>query len=62
MPKYAVINADNIVENIIVWDEVSQWTPPEGRYIIKVEDVFCSIGWEYKANEFNDPNLNVTAE
>ena len=27
--RYAIIR-DGIVENIILWDGVSDWTPPEG--------------------------------
>jgi|LakMenEpi03Aug12_release.lakeMendotaPanAssembly.Ray.scaffolds.fasta_scaffold1749372_2 hypothetical protein len=55
MPNYAVVNADNVVENIIVWDEVSAWEPPEGRFIVKSEEIPCSIGWHHKDGVFTAP-------
>lgn len=55
MPKYAIVNADNIVENIIVWDEVSEWRPPEGRIIVKAEEILCDIGWTHDNGAFIAP-------
>jgi len=55
MKRYAIINSDNVVENVVLWDEVSQWSPPEGRSMIKVEDVVCGIGWVYDNGNFTDP-------
>lgn len=56
MPKYAVVNTDNIVENIIVWDEASAWSPPEGRIIVKAEEILCDIGWKHENGVFTNPN------
>lgn len=27
MSKYAIVNSENIVENVCVWDGVSDWSP-----------------------------------
>lgn len=59
MKRYAVVNKDNIVDNIIVWDEASQWAPPEGFFIVKVEDVLCDIGWTHDNGVFSNPNPPV---
>lgn len=57
MAIYAIVNVDNVVENIIVWDEVSEWRPPDGRVLVKAEDVMCDIGWHHKDGAFVNPNL-----
>ena len=56
MKRYAIINSDNIVENIILWDEAAQWTPPEGTTMVKVEEIFCGVGWKYENEAFTDPD------
>lgn len=43
MNKYAIINQSNIVENIIVWDGVSQWSPPEGCTLVPIENANCIV-------------------
>lgn len=55
MKRYAIINSDNIVQNIILWDESAQWTPPEGTTMVKVEEILCGIGWKYENETFSDP-------
>jgi hypothetical protein len=59
MKRYAVVNQENKVENIIVWDEASQWAPPEGRFIVNVEETPCDIGWVHDNGQFTDPNPPV---
>jgi hypothetical protein len=56
MKRYAIINSENIVDNVILWDEASSWSPPEGMTMIKVEGVICDIGWKYENEVFSDPN------
>jgi hypothetical protein len=34
MNRYAVINASYVVVNIIKWDGVSQWSPPQNHTAI----------------------------
>ena len=31
MARYAVIDAENIVQNLIEWDGVAEWSPPDGQ-------------------------------
>ncbi len=56
MPNYAVVDENNIVKNVIVWDEASAWTPPEGHFIVKVlDEVRCDIGWIHNEGQFAAP-------
>lgn len=55
MKKYAVIDPNGVVNNMILWDEVSQWAPPEGHSIVKAEEVLCDIGWKYENGTFVRP-------
>lgn len=55
MKRYAVIDKNNVINNIILWDEASSWLPPEGHSIIKVEGIVCDIGWIYENGEFIEP-------
>jgi hypothetical protein len=56
MKRYAIVNSNGIVDNIILWDEASQWSPPEGMTMVKLEDVLCDMGWKYENEVFTDPN------
>jgi hypothetical protein len=54
--KYAVISsATNIVENVIVWDGVTPWTPPAGCYTVAIGDSGAGIGWSYINGAFVAP-------
>lgn len=59
MAKHAVVNSDNVVENVIVWDESSDWRPPEGRVLVNVDEIFCDIGWHHNNGTFTNPNPPV---
>lgn len=56
MKKYAIVDQNGIVDNMIIWDEVSQWSPPEGMTMVKAEDVLCDIGWKHENGVFVNPN------
>lgn len=60
MKRYAIVNAENIVENIVLWDEASAWLPPENTTLIKVEDIVCDLGWKHENGVFTDPNATDT--
>ena len=33
-------NIGNYIENLIVWDgDENKWTPPNGTYAVKIEDI-----------------------
>jgi hypothetical protein len=55
MQRYALINSENIVENIVSWDGVSEWTPPENMTCINVESIQCDIGSSYDGTVFTPP-------
>lgn len=46
--KYAVIDNLGVVVNIILWDGVSPWTPPEGCFAIELQSgEWCNMGCIY---------------
>lgn len=52
--NYAVINtATSNVENVILWDGESEWSPPDGS--IAVQSDIAQIGWTYVSGEFIAP-------
>lgn len=55
MYKYALINNQNIVQNVISWDGESNWTPPENMTCLNVENIECGIGWAYDGSVFTEP-------
>lgn len=59
MNKYALINNQNIVDNIVVWDGGDSWQPPENMTCINVEDIECSLGWVYDGSAFTAPEVVV---
>jgi hypothetical protein len=55
---WAVIDGDTVV-NSVVWDGVSDWTPPEGTILESLADwPHVGIGWSYNpkatVNKFVD--------
>lgn len=62
MKRYAIINSENIVDNVILWDESSQWSPPEGMTMVKVEGIFCDMNWKYENGVFVDPTAEAPTE
>ena len=59
MYKHALINNQNIVDNIIVWDGGDSWQPPENMTCINVENIECNIGWIYDGSVFTAPEIVV---
>ena len=59
MQRYALINSENIVENIVSWDGVSGWTPPENMTCFNVEGIQCDIGSTYNGSIFIAPEQIV---
>ena len=46
MMNYAVVTPSGEVENVIVWDGVSSWTPPEGTKLVPLPDG-AAVSWTY---------------
>jgi hypothetical protein len=58
--KYAVISSStNIVENAIIWDGVTPWTPPAGCYTVPIGSSGAGIGWSYINGAFVAPEISV---
>ena len=60
MRNYALINTiTKEVENVIVWDEVSPYLPPEGMELVLLDHPNAGIGWMYQDNLFINPAMPV---
>ena len=55
MNRYAVVDPENKVVNIILWDGASQWAPPDGHIAVATEEKFCDIGWTHSNGDFIKP-------
>jgi hypothetical protein len=55
MYKYALINNQNIVQNVVSWDGSDSWQPPENMTCVNVENIECGIGWSYDGSVFTEP-------
>lgn len=51
---YAVIDGDGNIVNVIVWDGVTEWEPPEGTQAVRCGENRCSIGGRYEDGVFYD--------
>jgi hypothetical protein len=60
MNKYALINNQNIVDNIVLWDGGDSWQPPQTMTCINVENIECDLGWVYDGSAFTAPEAVVT--
>ena len=59
MKKYALIDNQNIVRNIVLWDGETEWTPPDGLQPLDVENIKCDMGWVYDGSAFTAPEVVV---
>jgi hypothetical protein len=48
---------DGVIDNVIVWDGQTQWTPPEGYTVVNITGInpSPSIGWAYADGQFIAP-------
>lgn len=55
MKNYAVIQ-NNIVTNIIIWDGMATWSPPQGSSLVDLTDTATpDIGSSYDGTTFTPP-------
>ena len=54
---WAVIK-DNVVINVILWDGVSSWTPPENCEVVPLPPE-TGIGYRYINGQFFDPEAEL---
>ena len=45
--RYAVIDAQNTVVNIVMWDGVSPYNPGESLRLVPVGAVWLDVGWTW---------------
>ena len=57
MSSYAILDTNNLVVNVVEWDGISVWTPPENTTLIMVTDVTGTafIGLAYNGTTFDAP-------
>jgi hypothetical protein len=56
MKNYAIIDSATTVINVIVWDGLPPWIPPQGYIAVVIPtDSSAGIGWTYVDGEFIAP-------
>ncbi|WP_284508306.1 tail fiber assembly protein [Caballeronia sp. NCTM5] len=54
--QYALIDANNTVQNIVLWDGDANWQPEEGLKAIKLDPgTVAGTGWVYDGATFAGP-------
>ena len=54
--RYALINADGLVVNAIVWDGQTEYTPADGLTAVAIpDDVGAGPGWTYNGADWIAP-------
>lgn len=53
--NYAVVNSEGLIINIVVWDGITDWAPPESTQAIRCGDNICGIGGNYQDGVFTLP-------
>jgi len=54
--RYALINADGLVVNAIVWDGETEYTAPDGLTVVAIPDgVGGGPGWTYTGGDWVAP-------
>jgi hypothetical protein len=59
MARYAVINSENVVVNVIIWDGISPWSPPAGHQaILGANRPERDYIYDPESNTFSPPVIN----
>lgn len=60
--RFAIVNQQNIVENIILWDGLEPWSPcHESDELHLIEDIVCAPGMVLNGDgTFSYPVVEVT--
>lgn len=53
--NYAIVESNGLISNIVIWDGVTEWAPPDGTQAIACGDNICGIGGNYKDGVFTPP-------
>lgn len=64
MGYYALVKEDNTVSDIIVWDGVSNWTPPADVFLVDVTGIEVGTKHTYDpvTKTFIEPPQDITPE
>ena len=54
MARYALLDAEGVVENVIEWDGVSDWSAPDGLTVLEADER-VSVGWALQAGAWVGP-------
>jgi len=46
---------NGLVDNMVLWDGVTEWTPPEGVTMVSNPPAGVGIGWAYSGGTFTAP-------
>jgi hypothetical protein len=63
MSRHAIVDRDNKVVNVVVW-EGAEWLPPRNHLVVHCGDRQCDIGDTYMPsdNSFCRPKVKLDAE
>lgn len=52
--RYALVDADGLVSNIVEWDGAAEWSPPEGLTAVEAPEG-VSKGWILTGSDWTAP-------
>ena len=61
MNNYAIVDASNLVVNVIVWDGIAPWVPPLDCVAVLIPTAStAAIGWTYLDGDFQAPDIDTS--
>jgi len=59
MLRHAIVNKNNEVVNVILWDGINDWSPPQDHIAIHDKTELCNIGdlYDSTSKKFIKPDL-----
>ena len=61
LSRYAIVR-DGVVENVTVWDGVTEWSPPEGTEAVLDKSGTAQIGGTHHGKNFVAPPVPVLSK
>jgi len=58
MAQYALVK-DNVVINVILWDGVTDYAPPDGVVLVQSDTCGCGNLYNLETGEFSAPEAQV---
>ena len=59
--KHAIIR-NGTVENVVLWDGETEWTPPEGTELVALDGRPAGPGWSFDGTTFTPPPAEQVEE